>query len=70
MDFGKNNDGLNLYRINGSKAEIYKAIDDIKKLGCEIYNIVALEKAHKDWSVLIKVKIPEIKKKERLKKGK
>lgn len=59
MDFGKGHEDLNLYRINGNKEEIYKAIDDMKNLGCEIFSIVALEKAHKHWSVLIKIKIPE-----------
>ena len=59
-DFGRNEEGLNLFRINGSKAEIEKALQDLKNLGCEIWEAIALEKAHKHWSVLIRIKIPEI----------
>jgi hypothetical protein len=66
MDFGKHQHDLNLLRINGSKEEIYEAIDDMKNLGCEIWGTpIALEKAHKHWSVLIKVKIPEVEESER-----
>jgi hypothetical protein len=61
MDFGKGHEGLNLYKINGDKEEIYKAIDDLRNLGCEVWGTpIALEKSHKHWSVLIKVKVPEI----------
>jgi hypothetical protein len=60
-DFGRNEEGLNLFRINGSKAEIEKALQDLKNVGCEIWeDPIALEKAHKHWSVLIKIKVPEI----------
>ncbi len=59
-DFGKNEDGLNLFRVNGTKAEIYDAIDKFLCLGCEIYDEPQeLEKAHKQWSILLKMKIPE-----------
>jgi hypothetical protein len=64
-DFGRNEEGLNLFRINGSKAEIEKALQDLKNVGCEIWeDPIALEKAHKHWSVLVKIKIPEIEGKE------
>jgi hypothetical protein len=64
-DFGRNEEGLNLFRINGSKQEIEKALQDFKNLGCEIWdNPIELEKAHKHWSILIKIKIPEIQEKE------
>jgi hypothetical protein len=60
-DFGRNEEGLNLFRINGSKAEIEKALQDLKNVGCEIWeDPIALEKAHKHWSVLVKIKVPEI----------
>jgi hypothetical protein len=60
-DFGKNEEGLNLYRINGSKDEIAKAIQDLKDVGCEIWDDpYELEKSHKHWSILIRLKIPEI----------
>jgi hypothetical protein len=59
-DFGKNQEGVNLYRINGTKAEINKAIEDLKELGCEVWEPYDLEKSHKHWSVLIKIQIPEI----------
>lgn len=58
-DFGKNKDGLNLLRINGSKDEIEKALTDIKNVGCEIYEVFDYEKAHKQWSILVKINIPE-----------
>lgn len=60
-DFGKNEDGLNLFRVNGTKAEIHDAIYKFVSLGCEIYDKPQeLEKAHKQWSILLKMKIPEI----------
>ena len=60
-DFGRNEEGLNLFRINGNKDEIEKALQDFKNLGCEIWeDPIALEKSHKHWSVLIRIKIPEI----------
>ena len=59
-DFGKNQDGVNLYRINGNKDEITKAIADLRELGCEIWEPFELEKSHKHFSVLIKVQVPEI----------
>ena len=58
-DFGKNDQGVNLFRINGTKDEIKKAIDDLSELGCEVWQPYELEKSHKHWSVLIKVQIPE-----------
>ena len=63
-DFGQDGDGLNLFRINGSEQEIVKAIMNFTDLGCEVYESYPIEKAHKHWSVLIKIKIPEIKEKE------
>jgi hypothetical protein len=60
-DFGKDKEGVNLYRINGSKAEIKKAIDDLIELGCEVWEPYELEQAHKHFSVLIKLQIPEVK---------
>ena len=59
-DFGKNEIGLNLYRINGTKEEIESAIHDLKELGCELWDEpYVLEKAYKQKSVLIRIKIPE-----------
>jgi hypothetical protein len=60
-DFGRNEEGLNLFRLNGNKAEIEKALQDFKNLGCEIWDDpIELEKVQKYWSVLIKIKMPEI----------
>lgn len=59
-DFGKDEQGVNLYRINGTKTEINKAIEDLQELGCEVWQPYELEKAHKHFSALIKVQIPEI----------
>lgn len=59
-DFGKNEEGLNLIRINGSKTELEKVIQDIKDLGYEVCNPIEIEKAHKEMSVLLKLFIPEI----------
>lgn len=61
-DFGKDEQGLNLYRINGTKIEINKAIEDLQELGCEVWQPYEFEKSHKHLSVLVKVQIPEIKK--------
>ena len=59
-DFGKDSEGINLYRINGSKDEIKKAILDLIELGCEIWEPYELEKSFSQWSVLVKVQIPEV----------
>jgi hypothetical protein len=59
-DFGKNEEGINLFRINGTKVEIEKAIQDFKDLGCELWDDpYELEKSHKHWSVLVRIKLPE-----------
>jgi hypothetical protein len=58
-DFGKNQEGVNLYRINGTKDEINKAIDDLQKLGCEIWQPYEFETSHKHFSVLIKLQVPD-----------
>jgi len=64
-DFGRNEEGLNLFRINGSEKEIEKALQDLKNLGCELWDDpYEMEKAHKHWSILIRIKIPEIEEKE------
>jgi hypothetical protein len=59
-DFGKNEQGLNVYRINGSKEEIAQAIQDMKDLGLELWGeYYPLEKAHKHWSILVKFQLPK-----------
>ena len=59
-DFGKNSIGLNLYRINGTKEEIESAVQALKKIGCELWDEpYVLEKAYKQWSILVRIKIPE-----------
>jgi hypothetical protein len=58
MDFGKNKEGISLYRINGSKDEINQAIDQFKDLGCEVWDEIELEKSHKSWSVLLRLMLP------------
>lgn len=58
MSFGENSEGVNLYRINGTKEEIEKAITDMEKLGCEVWQSYNLERSHKHWSVLIKIQFP------------
>lgn len=59
-DFGKNEEGLNLFRINGTKEEIEKAMFDMKNLGAEIWGEPYLfEKSHKHWSVLIRAQMPD-----------
>jgi hypothetical protein len=59
-DFGKNERGINIFRINGTKEEINKAIEDIKNLGAEVWGEPFLfEKAHKHWSVLVRIQLPE-----------
>lgn len=65
-DFGKNDQGVNLFRINGTKDEIKKAIGDLVELGCEVWQPYEWEKSHKHWSVLIKVQVPEIADQERI----
>lgn len=58
-DFGKDAEGVNIFRLNGTKEEIENAIADLKKIGCELWDDpIFFEKAHKHWSALIKVQIP------------
>jgi hypothetical protein len=57
-DFGKTNDGLYLYRINGDRKEIEKYIEELKHLGCELYDETELERTWKQFSVLLKIKFP------------
>jgi hypothetical protein len=57
-DFGRNQDGLYLYRVNGDKKEIEKYIDELKNLGCEFFDSIELEKSHKSFSVLLRIKFP------------
>jgi hypothetical protein len=60
-DFGKNEDGLYLYRVNGDKTEINKYIDELKSIGCEIFEPIELERTWKQYSVLLKIKFsPEV----------
>lgn len=59
-DFGKDDAGVNLYRINGTKDEIKKAINDLQELGCEVWQPYEFEKSHKHFSALIKVQIPDV----------
>ena len=54
VDFGKNKDGLNLYRINGTKEEIEDAIDRFSALGIEVSEPYEFEKAHMQSSVLVR----------------
>jgi hypothetical protein len=60
-DFGKDDNGVNLYRINGTMVEINNAIEEMKELGCEVWQPYEFEKSHKHFSVLVKIQIPEIK---------
>jgi uncharacterized protein YifE (UPF0438 family) len=57
-DFGKTIDGLHMYRINGDKKEIEKYIEELKHLGCELYDETELERTWKQYSVLLKIKFP------------
>jgi hypothetical protein len=61
-DFGKNKDGVNLYRINGGKNQIQKAIDELTQLGCEIWTPYEFERVGRgdEFTVLLKVQIPEM----------
>jgi hypothetical protein len=58
-DFGKDAEGVNLYRVNGTKADIEKTITILKDVGCEVREPFELEKSFQEWSVLLKVRIPE-----------
>jgi hypothetical protein len=57
-DFGRNEEGLFLYRVNGDKKEINKYIDELKDIGCEFYEPIELEETWKHYSVLLKIKFP------------
>ena len=60
-DFGKNGLGLHLFRINGTETEIHHAIDELKKIGCLICDEIQIEKAYKQNSVLLTIKMPAVK---------
>ncbi len=60
-DFGRNEQGINLFRVNGTEKEIHQAITELKKIGCLICDEIQIEKAYKESSVLLKIKIPDAK---------
>ena len=57
-DFGINKEGLRLYRINGTQAEIEDAIDRLSALGYEVADSYEFEKAHRQLSVLVRMTMP------------
>ena len=57
-NFGTDNEGVTTFRINGEKEDLVTIIKEAKDLGFEFWEKPNLEKAHKHYSVLLKVYIP------------
>jgi hypothetical protein len=65
-DFGKRDDGYNLFNIHGSKEQVAKAIKQIKEIGVEIKDNYVIERAaphinsmYSDYVAIVYVWIPE-----------
>lgn len=57
-DFGKTEEGVLTYRINGKKNDLYRMIEEIEVIGFTFMEPPIVEKAHKHWSVLVKILLP------------
>jgi hypothetical protein len=57
-EFGKDKEGVSTYRINGEKEDLLIIIKEAKDLGFSFWEKPILEKAHKHYSVLLKLYIP------------
>jgi hypothetical protein len=58
-DFGKDEEGVYTYRINGDKADLEKIIQESKDLGYEFWTEPVIEKIWKNYTLLLKIYIPE-----------
>ena len=57
-NFGTDNEGITTYRINGEKEDLLTIIKEAKDLGFKFWEKPILEKAHKQFSVLLKLYVP------------
>ena len=58
-DFGMDNEGVTTYRINGEKQDLITIIKEAKALGFKFWKKPIIQKAHKHYSVLLKLYIPK-----------
>lgn len=58
--FGKSEEGIFTYRISATaKDDLYTIIEEAKELGFRFWEKPVIEKAHRTWSVLLKLYIPK-----------
>jgi hypothetical protein len=58
-DFGKDEEGVRTYRINGDKADLERIIQESADLGYEFWIEPVIEKSWKTYTLLLKIYIPE-----------
>lgn len=57
---GKNNEGVFTYRISATaKDDLHTIMQEAKELGFKFWEKPVIEKAHRTWSVLLKLYIPK-----------
>jgi hypothetical protein len=57
-DFGSQ-DGIQVYRICGSKEDIYRVLDEARDMGHKFWDTPVINHVHNSqWTVLLKLKIP------------
>lgn len=59
-NFGTNVEGITTFRINGDKEDLYQILEEAKKMGYKFWDTPNIVKAHKTWSVLLKIYEPTI----------
>lgn len=57
-NFGKDSEGVLTYRVNGEKEDLLTIIKEAKDLGFQFWQNPIIEKAHKHYSVLLRLYIP------------
>jgi hypothetical protein len=58
-DFGKNEEGVRTYRVNGEKVDLEKAIEELREVGWGFWAEPKIEVSHKHWTVLLKIYNPK-----------
>lgn len=56
--FGTNSEGITTYRVNGEKQDLLTIIKEAQDIGFKFWEKPVLERAHKHYSVLLKLYIP------------
>lgn len=58
-NFGRNKEGVHLYRVNGDKADLERIIKESFEMGWAFWEEPKIEKVFKTYSVLLKIYDPK-----------